>query len=110
MGINTVAVYSTADRESLLVRFADEAVCIGPPAAKYSYLNIPTIISAVEITNADAIHPGYGFLSENVKFSSICRYHGIKFILASPEISRSMGLRKFGNASDRERVSHYRNK
>src|SRR3546814_660045 len=91
MGINTVAVYSTADRESLHVRFADEAVCIGPPAAKDSYLNIPNIISAVEITNADAIHPGYGFLSENAKFSSICRDHGIKFIGASPEMISAMG-------------------
>lgn len=91
MGIKTVAVYSTADQESLHVRFADEAVCIGPPAAKDSYLNIPNIISAVEITNSDAVHPGYGFLSENAKFSAICRDHGIKFIGASPEMINAMG-------------------
>ncbi|HYH57266.1 MAG TPA: acetyl-CoA carboxylase biotin carboxylase subunit, partial [Anseongella sp.] len=91
MGIRTVAVYSTADRESLHVRFADEAVCIGPPPAKDSYLNIPNIISAVEITNSDAIHPGYGFLSENAKFSAICRDQGIKFIGASPEMINAMG-------------------
>src|ERR1700730_10408830 len=78
MGIKTVAVYSTADRDSLHVRFADEAVCIGPPASRDSYLNIPNIISAAELTNADAIHPGYGFLSENAKFSAICKEHGIK--------------------------------
>ncbi len=91
MGIKTVAVYSTADRESLHVRFADEAVCIGPPASKDSYLNIPNIISAAEVTNADAIHPGYGFLSENAKFSAICREYNIKFIGASPEQINSMG-------------------
>ena len=84
MGIQTVAVYSTADKESLHVKFADEAVCIGPPASSGSYLNIPNIISAAEITNADAIHPGYGFLSENANFSRICKEHGIKFIGASP--------------------------
>jgi acetyl-CoA carboxylase biotin carboxylase subunit len=91
MGIKSVAVYSTADRESLHVRFADEAVCIGPPASKDSYLNIPNIISAAELTNADAIHPGYGFLSENEKFSTICRDYGIKFIGATPEQIRGMG-------------------
>ncbi len=91
MGIKTVAVYSTADRESLHVRFADEAVCIGPPPSKDSYLNIPNIIAAAEITNADAIHPGYGFLSENAKFSGICRDHNIKFIGASPEQINGMG-------------------
>jgi len=91
MGIKTVAVYSTADKESLHVRFADEAVCIGPPPSKDSYLNIPSIISAAEITNADAIHPGYGFLSENSKFSKICREHGIKFIGATPEQIDKMG-------------------
>ena len=80
MGIQSVAVYSTADRDSLHVRFADEAVCIGPPASKDSYLNIPNIIAAAELTNADAIHPGYGFLSENAKFSAICAEYGIKFI------------------------------
>lgn len=91
MGIKTVAVYSTADRDSLHVRFADEAVCIGPPKSADSYLNIPNILAAAEITNADAIHPGYGFLSENAKFSEICREYGIKFIGPSPEAIRSMG-------------------
>lgn len=91
MGIKTVAVYSTADRESLHVRFADEAVCIGPPPSRDSYLNIASIISAAEITNADAIHPGYGFLSENSKFSEICAEHGIKFIGALPDQIDRMG-------------------
>jgi len=91
MGILTVAVYSKADQESLHVRFADEAVCIGPPASSESYLNIPNIIAAAEITNADAIHPGYGFLSENARFSRICGENGIKFIGASPEMIEKMG-------------------
>lgn len=91
MGIKTVAVYSTADKDSLHVKFADEAVCIGPPSSKDSYLKISSIISAAEITNADAIHPGYGFLSENAKFSRICKEHGIKFIGASPEMIEGMG-------------------
>ena len=91
MGIKTVAVYSTADKESLHVRFADEAVCIGPPPSSQSYLNIPTLIAAAEITNADAIHPGYGFLSENAEFSRICQENGIKFIGASPEMINQMG-------------------
>jgi acetyl-CoA carboxylase biotin carboxylase subunit len=91
MGIKTVAVYSTADRESLHVRFADEAVCIGPAASKESYLKMSSIIAAAEITNADAIHPGYGFLSENSKFSKICAEHGIKFIGATPEQIDRMG-------------------
>jgi acetyl-CoA carboxylase biotin carboxylase subunit len=91
MGIKTVAVYSTADKESLHVKFADEAVCIGPAPSKESYLNIPNIIAAAEITNADAIHPGYGFLSENSKFSRICGEHGIKFIGATPEQIDGMG-------------------
>lgn len=91
MGIKSVAVYSTADADSLHVRFADEAVCIGPPASKDSYLKIPNIIAAAEITNADAIHPGYGFLSENAKFSKICAEHGIKFIGASPDMIERMG-------------------
>ena len=91
MDIRTVAVYSTADRDSLHIRFADEAVCIGAPPSRESYLNIPRIISAAEITNADAIHPGYGFLSENAKFSEICAKHGIKFIGASPEMINQMG-------------------
>ena len=91
MGIKTVAVYSEADRESLHVRFADEAVCIGPAPSKDSYLNIPAIIAAAEITNADGIHPGFGFLSENAKFSRICGEHGIKFIGATPEQIDKMG-------------------
>ena len=91
MGIKSVAVYSTADADSLHVRFADEAVCIRPPPSKDSYLKIPNIIAAAEITNADAIHPGYGFLSENAKFSKICAEHGIKFIGASPEMIEKMG-------------------
>ena len=91
MGIKTVAVYSTADRESLHVRFADEAVCIGPAPSKESYLNMAAIISAAEITNSDGIHPGYGFLSENAKFSHICEDHGINFIGPSPEMIRAMG-------------------
>ena len=91
MGIKTVAVYSTADADSLHVRFADEAVCIGPAASSESYLSIPSIISAAEITNADAIHPGYGFLSENAKFSRICAEHGIKFIGATAEQIDKMG-------------------
>ena len=91
MGIHTVAVYSTADKDSLHVRFADEAVCIGPPPGRDSYLNIPRIIAAAEITNADAIHPGYGFLSENSRFSAICGEHGIKFIGATPDQIDQMG-------------------
>ncbi len=91
MGIQTVAVYSTADRDSLHVRFADEAVCIGPPPSRQSYLSIPNIISAAEITNADAIHPGYGFLSENAEFSRICAEYGIKFIGATAEQINFMG-------------------
>ncbi|MDA7706791.1 MAG: acetyl-CoA carboxylase biotin carboxylase subunit [Flavobacteriaceae bacterium] len=91
MGIQTVAVYSTADSESLHVKFADEAVCIGPAASSESYLKISNIIAAAEITNADAIHPGYGFLSENARFSKICEEHGIKFIGASPDMIDRMG-------------------
>ncbi len=91
MGIKTVAVYSTADAESLHVKFADEAVCIGPPPSTESYLKMSNVISAAEITNADAIHPGYGFLSENAKFSQICDEHGIKFIGASAEMIDKMG-------------------
>jgi len=91
MGIPTVAVYSTADADSLHVRFADEAVCIGPAASKDSYLQIPNIIAAAEITNSDAIHPGYGFLSENAQFSKVCKDNGIKFIGATPEQIEGMG-------------------
>lgn len=91
MGIKTVAVYSTVDAESLHVKFADEAVCIGPAPSNLSYLKMSNIIAAAEITNADAIHPGYGFLSENSKFSKICQEHNIKFIGASPEMIDKMG-------------------
>ncbi|MFM8512921.1 MAG: acetyl-CoA carboxylase biotin carboxylase subunit [Bacteroidota bacterium] len=91
MGIQTVAVYSTADRDSLHVRFADEAVCIGPPKSADSYLNIQQILAAAEITNADAVHPGYGFLSENARFAEVCRDYNIKFIGPTPEAIRSMG-------------------
>src|SRR6185369_10925227 len=91
MGLKTVAVYSTADKDSLHVRFADEAVCIGKPASADSYLNIPHIMSAAEITNADAIHPGYGFLAENARFAEICGEHDIKFIGPTPQMIRAMG-------------------
>ena len=91
MGIKTVAVYSKADVDSLHVRFADEAVCVGPAESSESYLKIPNIIAAAEITNADAIHPGYGFLAENANFSKICAENGIKFIGASPRMIKNMG-------------------
>jgi acetyl-CoA carboxylase, biotin carboxylase subunit len=91
MGIKTVAVYSTVDKDSLHVRFADEAVCIGPAPSNQSYLSMPSIIAAAEITNADAIHPGYGFLSENAKFSKVCQENGIKFIGALPDQIEGMG-------------------
>jgi len=91
MGIKTVAVYSTADKDSLHVKFADEAVCIGKPAGVDSYLNIPHLMAAAEITNADAVHPGYGFLAENARFAEICGEHGIKFIGPMPHQIRSMG-------------------
>ncbi|MBS7786006.1 acetyl-CoA carboxylase biotin carboxylase subunit [Flavobacterium sp. CYK-55] len=102
MGIKTVAVYSTADAESLHVKFADEAVCIGPPPSNLSYLKMSNIIAAAEITNADAIHPGYGFLSENAKFSKICQEHGIKFIGASPEMIEKMGDKATAKATMKE--------
>lgn len=91
MGIKTVAVYSTADRDSLHVKFADEAVCIGKPQSSESYLNVAHLMAAAEITNADAVHPGYGFLSENSKFAQICNDHGIKFIGPTPDMISSMG-------------------
>ena len=93
LGIRTVAVYSEADRESLHVRFADEAVCIGPAKSARSYLDIPSVISAAEITNVDAIHPGYGFLSENADFAEVCELSGIRFIGPSPEVTRLMGVK-----------------
>ena len=91
MGIKTVAVHSTADADAMHVRLADEAICIGPPAATDSYLNIPNIISAAEISHADAIHPGYGFLSENAKFAEIVEAHNIIFVGPKPEHIRTMG-------------------
>ncbi len=91
MGIKTVAVYSTADRDSLHVKFADEAVCVGRPQSSDSYLNIPHLMAAAEITNADAVHPGYGFLAENARFAQICNDHGIKFIGPTPEMINAMG-------------------
>lgn len=94
LGIKTVAVYSEADRHSLHVRFADEAVCIGPAKSARSYLDIPSVISAAEITNADAIHPGYGFLSENADFSEVCEASGIKFIGPKPDVVRAMGFKQ----------------
>ncbi len=94
LGIKTVAVYSEADRHSLHVRFADEAICIGPAKSARSYLDIPSVISAAEITNAQAIHPGYGFLSENADFAEVCTVSGIKFIGPTPEVTRMMGLKQ----------------
>src|SRR6202050_5235108 len=94
LGIPTVAVYSEADRYSLPVRFADQAICIGPAKSARSYLDIPSIISAAEITNTDAIHPGYGFLSENAGFAEVCRESGIKFIGPRPEVISAMGLKE----------------
>src|SRR5271167_2905943 len=91
MGISTVAIPSTADSEAMHVKLADESVCIGPPAASQSYLNIPAIIAACEITGAEAIHPGYGFLSENAKFADIVKEHGLTFIGPLPEHIRMMG-------------------
>jgi len=99
MNIKTVAVYSTADADSLHVKFADEAVCIGPPQSSDSYLSIPKIISAAEITNADAIHPGYGFLAENAQFSQICSEHNIKFIGASSQMISKMGDKAVAKAT-----------
>src|ERR1700693_1112445 len=91
MGVRTVAVYSEADRNSLHVRFADEAICIGPPRPSDSYLHVPAVISAAEIADVDAIHPGYGLLSENANFAEVCRASNIKFIGPPPEVTRLMG-------------------
>src|SRR5450432_2719679 len=91
LGIRTVAVYSEADRNSLHVRFADEAICIGPPRLADSYLNVPAVISAAEIADVDAIHPGYGLLSENANFAEVCQASNIKFIGPPPEVNRLMG-------------------
>src|SRR3974377_21163 len=98
LGIRTVAVYSEADRNSLHVRFADEAICIGPPRLNESYLNVPAVISAAEIANVDAIHPGYGLLSENANFAEVCRECGIKFIGPPPEVTRLMGEKEKARA------------
>ena len=102
LGIPTVAVYSEADRHSLPVRFADQAICIGPAKSARSYLDIPSIISAAEITNVDAIHPGYGFLSENAGFAEVCRVSGIKFIGPSPEVISQMGIKERARAIMKE--------
>ncbi|MDQ6706848.1 MAG: ATP-grasp domain-containing protein, partial [Acidobacteriota bacterium] len=102
LGIPTVAVYSEADRYTLPVRFADEAICIGPAKSARSYLDIPSIISAAEITNTDAIHPGYGFLSENAGFAEVCRDSGITFIGPTPEVIREMGIKERARAMMRE--------
>src|SRR5258706_12039075 len=91
LGIKTVAVFSEADRHALHVRFADEAICIGPPRSADSYLNIPAVMSAAEIANVDAIHPGYGLLSENANFAEVCETSHVKFIGPPPEITRLMG-------------------
>src|ERR1700748_2818528 len=99
LGIRTVAVYSEADRNSLHVRFADEAICIGPPRLQESYLNIPAVISAAEIANVDAIHPGYGLLSENANFAEVCQACGIKFIGPPPEVTRLMGEKEKARAT-----------
>ncbi|MFN7923349.1 MAG: acetyl-CoA carboxylase biotin carboxylase subunit [Bryobacteraceae bacterium] len=99
LGISTVAVYSEADRHSLHVRFADEAICIGPAKSARSYLDIPSVISAAEITNAQAIHPGYGFLSENAQFAEVCQECGIKFIGPPPDVTRLMGLKQEARAA-----------
>ncbi len=99
LGIRTVAVYSEADRNALHVRFADEAICIGPPRLADSYLNIPAVISTAEICNADAIHPGYGLLSENANFAEVCETSGIKFIGPPPEIIRLMGEKEKARAA-----------
>jgi acetyl-CoA carboxylase biotin carboxylase subunit len=99
LGLQTVAVYSTADKESLHVRFADEAVCIGPPPAKESYLNIPRLLAAAEVTNSDAIHPGYGFLSENANFAEICESSGLTFIGPPSQAISAMGDKAFAKAA-----------
>src|SRR5215472_16672166 len=98
LGIPTVAVYSEADRDSLPVRFADQAICIGPPKSARSYLDIHSIISAAEISHVDAIHPGYGFLSENAGFAEVCRESGIKFIGPQPDVIAAMGIKERARA------------
>jgi len=102
LGIRTVAVYSEADRHSLHTRFADEAVCIGPAKSSRSYLDIPSVISAAEITNAQAVHPGYGFLSENADFAEVCETSGLRFIGPKPDVIRKMGLKQVARAAMKE--------
>jgi acetyl-CoA carboxylase biotin carboxylase subunit len=102
LGIKTVAVYSEADRDSLPTRFADEAICIGPASSARSYLDVPSVISAAEITNAEAVHPGYGFLSENADFAEVCETSGLKFIGPTPEVIRRMGLKQVARAAMNE--------
>jgi acetyl-CoA carboxylase biotin carboxylase subunit len=102
LGIRTVAVYSEADRYSLHTRFADEAICIGPAKSARSYLDIPSVISAAEITNADAVHPGYGFLSENAEFAEVCETSGLRFIGPKPEVIRRMGLKQVARSAMKE--------
>src|SRR5438552_7850480 len=102
LGVRTVAIYSEADRNSLPVRFADEAICIGPPQLAQSYLNIPAVISAAEIANVEAIHPGYGLLAENANFAEVCETCGIKFIGPPPEITRLMGEKEKARAAMRD--------
>src|SRR5258708_850199 len=99
LGIRTVAIYSEADRHSLPVRFADEAICIGPPQLALSYLNIPAVISAAEIANVDAIHPGYGLLAENANFAEVCETSRIKFIGPQPDVMRLMGEKEKARAA-----------
>ena len=102
LGIRTVAVYSEADRHSLHTRFADEAICIGPAKSSRSYLDIPSVISAAEITNADAVHPGYGFLSENADFAEVCETSGLTFIGPTPDVIRRMGLKQMARSAMEE--------
>ena len=99
LGVKTVAIYSEADRHSLPVRFADEAICIGPPQLAHSYLNIPGVISAAEIANVEAIHPGYGLLAENANFAEVCEMSGVKFIGPRPEVMRLMGEKEKARAA-----------
>src|SRR5499425_2766605 len=99
LGIRAVAIYSEADRNSLHVRFADEAICVGPPQLAHSYLNIPAVISAAEIANVEAVHPGYGLLAENANFAEVCETCGIKFIGPPPEITRLMGEKEEARAA-----------
>src|SRR5438270_3705991 len=102
LGIATVAVYSEADRESLHVRFADQAICIGPAKSAKSYLDIPSVISAAEISNADAVHPGYGFLSENADFAEVCETSGLTFIGPPSDVIRRMGSKQIARTSMQE--------